>query len=717
MLKSIDFAQQLFYLTNNAITKIEESPDDDKKPEEVHDTSCVPQWLVPTLGTRNSYVVSNAEFGGISKKIRDEVLGTKSDIFEPFRRSGMWTTIKVLLQLCLSREINKRAGKFVYKLLMLKYMTVMCDFYNTNMYPKVKVDVAKQFLAKIARRIEKLNALSDQLKSDPMASDTVASYHDICENIVDNATTVVKRLREKLNKQMVEFQRQDEENSALTALKDLDFSADVDQKVPKLRAYIAEREQPTATTEQETNLLVMRWARFDFNSNEPPEINLFNKLRGNTEIGLVLNDFENWVLYKMNLSEAAIEYQSRLLRSLSRKYASKARKYYASDPLGFSRMMLTHLKIIQTMDKIAINAHALYKSHRCGINEDVLNSLLLPHKIDMQIAADLQEYFRKRNSETHKPKYFGLLEEEGVSRGSFAYRFAKKNEEMKRIRQRIKVIEKTEIEKIREDYNKAKERVEELRRRLDDMECRMILNSNRKRVHAPKCAKCKLEEEIRNVRARKYERTLPEQRHEQLAVVFELAIPDEIAHLRDELYDVVKLMQKQPLRNARIIGKWTDCEQISDLDQSSSETVFLGSSSKLQLNRNNRGNANTLHPDSSFDMLTIENGYNLTYYANRTHLPVKTENQTIEHLARFKVDIDSPYKDLDWMIMGEHSENDVLARQSECPQNLELKQFVNFGTLRADGHRTQLRKFYAMLASEGLSFETKSVQALVMQTM
>lgn len=43
--------------------------------------------------------------------------------------------------------------------------------------------------------------------------------------------------------------------------------------------------------------------------------------------------------------------------------------------------------------------------------------------------------------------------------------------------------------------------------------------------------------------------------------------------------------------------------------------------------------------------------------------------------------------------------------------------YKNYGTLRADGHRLQLRKLYAMISTEALSFEKESVLSLIMQTL
>lgn len=120
-----------------------------------------------------------------------------------------------------------------------------------------------------------------------------------------------------------------------------------------------------------------------------------------------------------------------------------------------------------------------------------------------------------------------------------------------------------------------------------------------------------------------------------------------------------------------------------------------------------------MQPDKSFETFAVSNGYSLVYHADKEHLPTDHDNQTIVETCRFIVDEPA----LVWMLNGDHTQNEVLARQHECPHNLTLAEYKNFGTLRADGHRLQLRKLYAFIATEGLSFESKSVQALIMQTL
>lgn len=129
-----------------------------------------------------------------------------------------------------------------------------------------------------------------------------------------------------------------------------------------------------------------------------------------------------------------------------------------------------------------------------------------------------------------------------------------------------------------------------------------------------------------------------------------------------------------------------------------------------------------VHPDEPFESCTIENKRNCIIYGYSGgvayHIPKDIENQFLEKNGKFSVEMGSPYETLQWTLIGTtHTQNQVIARQFECPQSLTLCEYKNFGSLRADGHRLQIRKLYAMIETESLSFETQSVQSLIMQTL
>lgn len=178
------------------------------------------------------------------------------------------------------------------------------------------------------------------------------------------------------------------------------------------------------------------------------------------------------------------------------------------------------------------------------------------------------------------------------------------------------------------------------------------------------------------------------------------------------MYEVVVLLTKkyEAKKNSRINEKWSEYELISLLKTSCSQRVYLGRS--------------LLHPQGRLSMkdgqrtYDLKDKYGCEYCAQDFYnLPTNVSTQDISNLVRFKTDIESPYKDLDYAMSANHLQIDWLENQENVPQNMKFSECRNFVLLRADGAHLQLRNLCAMLEHDGLSFNEKSVQALIMQTL
>lgn len=197
--------------------------------------------------------------------------------------------------------------------------------------------------------------------------------------------------------------------------------------------------------------------------------------------------------------------------------------------------------------------------------------------------------------------------------------------------------------------------------------------------------------------------------YEKNAVVFELRSPIEIACLRDVLCGFASFCSGVIAQRMDMKGDWIQYEQIRQLNASKSKPVHLGSTLKAKLGQ--------YHVDNAFDLFVVENAYNCIFHTMHQVLPPPISDGYIKAICTLEADEDE-YRGLQWTLDGtEHTQNQVIANQKLCPQNLSLSEFKNFGSLRADGHRLQLRKMYAMIESEALSFEKSSVLSLVIQTL
>lgn len=651
------------------------------------------KWLVTILGDRTSSKAT--EFPLITKKVRDEVL-------ESFQRSDYWMTIKVLLQLNLTNEFDQIPGRFIYKLIILKFLTSICTLYNRSDYETLNIDLLNQMLTKLARRIEKLTKNCDTVHP--------FSYN----HIIDETKAAISKTRHMIDLQIAKLVVRDVRQSQLAPLAQLKFEVDVVQKVPKLMEYIRMRGNKHERQKYDGKIRSKKFARHHYNTKRDPGIEFFDKINDEIESNLYLSDYENWLLYVFTLDEG-MNYAPSKIRRMFFQYSSKAEAFYKNDPIGSSRMLLFRLKLLVILDMIATREYPLLLKHRTGINTCIFDCLLLPQFIDMQIALELQAYFTNRNSNASYP---ALIEENIPSTQSFAVMYAETNAEMQAIRQAIQRKADNEIEMKRAEHRIKKSEAETLKLRAESMTCDYYTNHRKGfTAHDRYCKLCALKRQIKKITILSYERPLPDDVHLQNAIVFELRIPVQIACLRDVMYEVVQLLSNKS--HSFYGGKnnvWVNYHQISMHNQPHNyfERVRLESTSSLNLSVSYKQER---HVDYPFELFILSNGYNCRYQSSGKDMPTQIEEKCVKKLCTLKVESESPYENLQWTLeQTTHTQNQVLAKQSDCSIALSLSEYKNFGSLRADGHRLQLRKLYGMIEAEALSFETSSVLALIMQT-
>lgn len=128
LIRSEVFAKQICHLNEIKQTK-GDSPT--KNDADLSNPKYVTQWIIGAASDRNS---RTTDFPIISKKMRD-------DPGHGFRRSGLWITMKVLLQLGLINALNSAShGKYMYKLVILKFMSKMCNYLGDYSEAGLSVD-------------------------------------------------------------------------------------------------------------------------------------------------------------------------------------------------------------------------------------------------------------------------------------------------------------------------------------------------------------------------------------------------------------------------------------------------------------------------------------------------------------------------------------------------------------------------------------------------
>ena len=126
----------------------------------------VSQWLTAVLTNETSQ--ANDCLRRVRKKVRDEVVGevdyakgtrnklNLSFLLKPFRRSPLWTTARVMLQLLLANTLDESTALILYKLVIIQFF---CTLLEESFVMQIDTDTAMQMIAKVARRLYKVGSL------------------------------------------------------------------------------------------------------------------------------------------------------------------------------------------------------------------------------------------------------------------------------------------------------------------------------------------------------------------------------------------------------------------------------------------------------------------------------------------------------------------------------------------------------------------------------
>lgn len=259
-----------------------------------------------------------------------------------FRRSGLWITMKVLLQLGLTIAFNSASqGKYIYKLIMLKFMSAMCGHfseYSETLLTCDTIDRVVEILAKTARRVDKLTDIPDDCVDK-------SAINNLAIDVKDETIECIEKIRKMLDLDHKKMQGSVKQSTNLSTVGQLKFEEHINHNVLELNEYVKERkifhEPKTEKCEEDDTSSGQEFEFFD--PNAAPDIQKIKSLDIENEWLQFLNDVENWVLSCLDESEVQLEY----LRSLATRYSDKAHHFYKNDPIGYSRMVLTMLKIIQ----------------------------------------------------------------------------------------------------------------------------------------------------------------------------------------------------------------------------------------------------------------------------------------------------------------------------------------------------------------------------------
>ena len=629
----------------------------------------------------------------ITKRIGDEILWDNA--YKPWRRSPLWLILRVTLQSSL--HITK-----LYKLFILFFHAHLLRCCVHEDFPS---ELLYAMRAKTARRLSKLG---------PGVSYHVYKFiHDTFE-----------KTEELLSTRWAEFQAKQSISPTFQS-EGLDFIADRGISLENSYSYLEKMIRFTPD-----NLSQMR-----FTPSQKPRLNnvhcftQFTNGRLASAIAkdkrVAITDFEltverqleSWVVKYTNNDDAPD-----VIASCIQQYYKGAEEHYRTDAEGNSMMVLTIMDLWVALDMCAIQQCPLLKEYSPEIPPGFLHSVLLHRSSNLKRALHIEEYLCRRHEEvpSHKIRDFRSIFLNNNSETSFAVRHFRASKHLQRIYDNITAFAEEERDSKRAELVSLNEEYSSLMSKSSSTDHECSVDGLEDRTLIKNCQKCQLERRANALKIHIHEWPLPQDLCEAQETVFELSPPRAFSAWRDITYLILRDIglssdpdsQGEPQVQV-LLGSFSGLDRWA-MPRLDDNRVTIGSTTKSFSDRTHYKKIKIPAEESS---VLVNNGLSFRLFDSIRGAWTKRSFSATNasKLCTPPIPSTSPYNLLHRFVSNtQHTSNDIIASQADCPEEITLHEFLAFAGLRS-GPRLQWLNIARELASPYLSFRHEEVHTLITQ--
>ena len=621
----------------------------------------------------------------ISKRTKDDVLWRDAHL--PWRRSSLWLAIRVTIQITLCREFLAEEGNVQFKNFMIYLMSEIASEAGLLDEPADRCHV---ILAKIARRVHKLGAHTHVF-------------------VQKEALNTCQRVKARHSLKWEEVQRSDAVRP--TTVQNFSFVYDTILSLCATRPYL---DKALADSENSANTMTSftpicpNWLAWDRGI---PIIDTSSASK-DTFI-FILSEVESWVavslpswIAKFDASSPASE-DCIALAKLGEQYWRTSESTYNGAPEQLSTMLLVIAELWRAIDCLAISLFPLLKNFSPEVSTDLFYPLLLPKKSHMQRLDKVEQYIRSRHAQA-KPGRSSIFS--SPKSGSFAVAYYATSTAHKDLRAQIEAEAETKRAAKELEWEEASHKHQQLISDAGELECENTKDVHGWTVHSPLCKKCSLLSAANEMKISKYEWPLPPDEDSCICAVFELDCPAGFVAWRNFTWmlthDIGSPERTHGEKYAEILNQYSG---LRDYSRTQSSRMILASKKK---------SFQKTHYIQSFPV-----GYDEIYSDNALQYQMvectrficveKRSNKPSLHYKCIQPLPEGPYKNLQFAVdWTTHTQNEILAQQDTCSHALGLHEFISFGSLRADGEKTQWLNIQRELTASNLDLNSESVLTL-----
>ncbi|KAG9122623.1 hypothetical protein FRC07_000929, partial [Ceratobasidium sp. 392] len=420
---------------------------------------------------------------------------------------------------------------------------------------------------------------------------------------------------------------------------------------------------------------------------------------------VALFDFESTVVKNLsgwidgNLHN---EFACVVINSCLEQYTSAALSFYTQDAADRSIMILTVIALWVALDKLVATQHPLLLDYSPEIPESIIDVLLLRSSQHIEEARKIQLYLRGRHTKS-KAVARGSIFAERNTTDSFAVQYFNQSPDLQKLKENIEEDAQSKRDKKLQEMRSMNDKHAQIVRQAQDMDCECPPKVKRKK--RTRCQKCLLQNTAKKMRIDVHEWPLPAGELDAKTVVFELGCPRALNHWRSATYHIIRDLGRSPKDDATIqctLADYQDLAPWSSQPKPSIHRITIASSTKPFI----RSHYKKPKIPASQSTVCVKNGlqfklYDLNYHAWASW---PFSEMDFSYFGTFTLPEGSSYQHLRYALEGtSHTSNQVLADQSDCPQDISLHEHYAFGILRS-GPRLQWMNIARGLEENHLSF-------------
>lgn len=651
------------------------------EPRDTASPHIITQLLMSLLEAYGSQTTSPI----LRKRVRDDVCWKNA--FLPWRRSPFYMVIRVGIQRMLYSVCGPEEGRAYYK----TFIAMIHARLLQNSTGMLSVELCHFLRAKLCRRLSKLEVERDRLTCG--AYSHLLNYYSACfSDIIKSATLAMD----------IEWKK---------------FKDSTQRRTPALPLRAAKRdmclELPNSLGQLKSILKSSFNTKTSFDKAFiPKDLNtLVNKhFRTFSERYAGLHTLQqefrsNWTAFNGSKASCA------LIAKWIRSYLDQMPEI-EDNVHELSLMTIDLFELWAIMDRIAVRKFPLLAEYSCGFQPNLLDVLLLSLRDDLGRLHRIQQYIteRERNCQFKTLTIFSDPTSNGFSdlyvrRSADKKRFQALADEIEHASERARKDKIEELQSVNERYSDLSQKVmspctrEWGEPRLRCIHCTAKIKRKKLKIHA-------------------HEDFLPKEGILRRAVIFELAMPSELAEYRDTTWRVLSMLGIP--RHGEIAtgpaprGLLREYGSLKTYNQHKGLLFHMGARTKSFLVSHYKGPA----LPASRSQVLLPFGPDLSYYdtVNKrwsSRLPV---NLTFAHL--FPLDSSvlgfmNLQGDPDFAANADgRSSYEIITRQNENPVNVTVHEYTTFQSLLS----TQATRWLSLLrelGSSNLNFSQEATMHLV----